>query len=288
MGQDKARGGALPQSDTRPLVTRGQIWSISAATGLFLAVALGLVLIVSHVVLSMRHTANEIDDQRAVSAAAAAVAGAHDAGLRVQRWPGEEHPVAHKLQRQAEDQRALDAQFRASESGDKIGHHACKLVQSEHERDLQRRKATRIRVKQNDHADRAVGDGEEKVCNRDDSKWEQGRPPRRLLCLCDGFLFASHDERITLQLADRMEDAHVRARLERSRGRRACVLDVGEAACRLFAKRPHTDRWRGLGTTGRTSVYLAEPSEITSPNHRRPPDLGMTPHEDHSASGVAC
>ena len=74
MGQDKARGGALPQSDTRPLVTRGQIWSISAATGLFLAVALGLVLIVSHVVLSMRHTANEIDDQRAVSAAAAAVA----------------------------------------------------------------------------------------------------------------------------------------------------------------------------------------------------------------------
>lgn len=74
MGQDKARGGALPRSDTRPLVTHGQIWSISAATGLFLAVALGLVLIVSHVVLSMRHTANDIDDQRAISAAAAAVA----------------------------------------------------------------------------------------------------------------------------------------------------------------------------------------------------------------------
>ncbi|WP_067333918.1 sensor domain-containing diguanylate cyclase [Stappia indica] len=74
MGQEKAGGGLLPQSDIRPLVTRGQIWSISAATGLFLAVALGLVLIVSHVVLSMRQTTNAIDDQRAVSAAAAAVA----------------------------------------------------------------------------------------------------------------------------------------------------------------------------------------------------------------------
>ena len=82
MGQDKARGGALPQSDIRPLVTRGQIWSISAATGLFLAVALGLVLIVSHVVVSMRHTANDIDDQRAISAAAAAVA-ALERGLSI-------------------------------------------------------------------------------------------------------------------------------------------------------------------------------------------------------------
>ncbi|MCC4246920.1 diguanylate cyclase domain-containing protein [Stappia indica] len=82
MGQDKARGGALLQSDIRPLVTRGQIWSISAATGLFLAVALGLVLIVSHVVVSMRHTANDIDDQRAISAAAAAVA-ALERGLSI-------------------------------------------------------------------------------------------------------------------------------------------------------------------------------------------------------------
>lgn len=82
MGQDKARGGLLPQSDIRPLVTRGQIWSISAATGLFLAVALGLVLIVSHVVVSMRHTANDIDDQRAISAAAAAVA-ALERGLSI-------------------------------------------------------------------------------------------------------------------------------------------------------------------------------------------------------------
>jgi diguanylate cyclase (GGDEF)-like protein len=58
----------------RPLVTRGQIWSISVVTGVFLAVAMILLLIVSHVVLSMRGTANAIDDERATAAAAAAVA----------------------------------------------------------------------------------------------------------------------------------------------------------------------------------------------------------------------
>lgn len=58
----------------RPLVTRGQVWSISVVTGVFLAVAVALLLIVSHVVLSMRGTANAIDDERAMTAAAAAVA----------------------------------------------------------------------------------------------------------------------------------------------------------------------------------------------------------------------
>ena len=58
----------------RPLVTPGQIGSISVVTGVFLAVAVALLLIVSHVVLSMRGTANAIDDERAMTAAAAAVA----------------------------------------------------------------------------------------------------------------------------------------------------------------------------------------------------------------------
>lgn len=61
-------------SEIQPLVTPGQIWSISVVTGVFLAVAVALLLIVSHVVLSMRETANTIDDERATAAAAAAVA----------------------------------------------------------------------------------------------------------------------------------------------------------------------------------------------------------------------
>lgn len=55
------------------LVTRGQLWSILLVTGLVLIVALGLLVLVSHVVLSMRQTANEIDDQRASAAMTAAV-----------------------------------------------------------------------------------------------------------------------------------------------------------------------------------------------------------------------
>lgn len=74
MGQGEARNAVKPRRVLHPLVTRGQIWSIAAATGLFFAVALGLVLIVSHVVLSMRQTTNDIDDQRAIAAASAAVA----------------------------------------------------------------------------------------------------------------------------------------------------------------------------------------------------------------------
>jgi len=74
MGQSEARNAVKSRRGLHSLVTRRQIWSIAATTGLFFAVALGLVLIVSHVVLSMRQTTNDIDDQRAVAAASAAVA----------------------------------------------------------------------------------------------------------------------------------------------------------------------------------------------------------------------
>lgn len=73
MGQSEARNAVKSRRGLHSLVTRGQIWSIAATTGLFFAVALGLVLIVSHVVLSMRQTTNDIDDQRALAAASAAV-----------------------------------------------------------------------------------------------------------------------------------------------------------------------------------------------------------------------
>ncbi len=73
MGNDHRPPG-LPGAPVRPLVTRGEIWSIAAATGVFLAVAVALLLIVSHVVLSMRATANQIDDERALTAVAAAAA----------------------------------------------------------------------------------------------------------------------------------------------------------------------------------------------------------------------
>lgn len=73
MGKSRTLPGQIGPA-IRPLVTRGQIWSISVVTGIFLAVAVVLLLIVSHVVLSMRLTANAIDDERATTAAAAAVA----------------------------------------------------------------------------------------------------------------------------------------------------------------------------------------------------------------------
>jgi diguanylate cyclase (GGDEF)-like protein len=58
-----------------PLVSRRQILSISLVTAIFLAVAILLTLIVSHVVISMRETVNKIDDERALSAARAAFGG---------------------------------------------------------------------------------------------------------------------------------------------------------------------------------------------------------------------
>ena len=73
MGADTSGGNTFVRPGSGPRVTRGQIWSIVGGTGLVLAVALALVLIVTSVVVSMRQTANRIDDERAMAAASAAI-----------------------------------------------------------------------------------------------------------------------------------------------------------------------------------------------------------------------
>jgi hypothetical protein len=146
--------------------------------------------------------------------------------------PTAEHSQPNKLQDETRAVRRFEAPLGASQAGQKIGHHACRLVERKHDGDLHRGEALVVGSKQHNHAHGAVRKRVDHVAQRDDDERQERFPLARLLakdiCLGRGLIVRNHRvprrvPRKGKQVADRRNviarspgGAHVRHPLTRS------------------------------------------------------------------------
>ena len=110
--------------------------------------------------------------------------------------PTTEHPQPNKLQDETRAVRRFEAPLGASQAGQKIGHHACRLVERKHDGDLHRGEALVVGSKQHNHAHGAVRKRVDHVAQRDDDERQERFPLARLLaediCLGRGLIVRNH------------------------------------------------------------------------------------------------